>query len=469
MRPEENPKLVSEVKRFRELWIGDDRFRKAVLDDPVAAAASLDMSINPAPLDFLWKGSEPPVHHDSPEARALGRIFKNSNEYLSLCDSDEGAIKPYRTWRARQRARAMFALGHVIGPMALHLPFVVELTRGCSVGCWFCGLSAVPLQGILETDLVSWKAMLEKLHGIFGASGVRGALYSATDPLDHPDYEDHGKVFRQVFGRFPATTTAMALTDLDRTRRLMRVAQENDCLSLRFSVTSRYALDTLYTTFSAEELVDIDLVLVNRESLWGLAQAGRARTAAQQRPGRAEREKDKLKTLAAPEGDTPEHNTICCVTGFQIDSVQRRIELVSMEPCTERWPNGYAVLDTAQYSDVEDFGRALEQLVDRNMGPELPEQLALQWGVTLQAEGKSRVRAAARGHKTDFFSKGRDLEHLIGLAEAFRHGANVDQTAQRVARQFNKRPETVHNDIETMWQEGVLIEPVFAYSEENPE
>ncbi len=455
-------RLFAEVKRFRETWIGDDRFRRAVRADPAAAAAGVGLDIDPLPLAPLWDPSAPPASADSPEGCADRRIHALMQTYLDFCDNDTGAAEPYRAWRARQHARAAFAQGMVTAPISLHLPFAVELTQGCSLGCWFCGLSASPLKAVLPTDLDAWERMLEALYGIFGESAVRGFLYWATDPLDHPDYEAYGEVFRRVLGRFPATTTAAPLVDLARTRALMVRAREGDCPSLRFSVVSRRQLDEIHAAFSAEDLVDIDLAIVNRESVLALAEAGHHRRKAGHWPERVALDRHKL----AMYGDEEifAHRTIACVSGFLIEPVPGRIRLISPEPSSERWPEGYVVFDEAHFGDTEAFALALDRIVRRNMKPDPPEHLALQRGVTVKAKTQTTVEAEGRGHLVTFLSRRRDLNSLPALAEMFRGGARLDDAVRHIADAFGIAPAVIRRDAVDLWQQGVLVEPIFSFS-----
>ena len=454
-------RLAADVKRFFERWIGDASFRAAIGVDPARAAADAGLELDPGPLAFLWRGGKP-LDPGAPEVRAFRRIGARSQAYLDFCADDDGAVSSYRRWRARQQARTAYACGAFITPLQLHLPFTVELTQGCSRGCWFCGVSALPLEAVLPTDLDRWEGMLQALRGIFGASVKRGFLYWATDPLDHPDYEAHAEVFRRVCGRFPATTTAAPLADPARTRRLAAMAFAGDCPpeGMRFSVISRRQLADVHATFSAEELLDISLVLVNHESLLAIAEAGHARERAKRRPELAALERRKL---SRNDGDEMmAHRTIACVTGFLVEPVAGRVRLISPTPCSDRWPDGYAVFDEARYNDVDEFRQALEAMVERNMGSEPPDHLLLQDGVALTSVPGIGVAAEARGHRMTFRAGHRDLSHLPALADAFRDGAGLDDVSRRIAERFRIEPAKARADATALWREGVLVEPLFA-------
>lgn len=452
-------RLRGEVKRFRERWLADDRFRAAVAADPAAATAAAGLALDPEPLRFLWQ-PDVPVDTGTPEGRAYRSLEGVDYAYFDFCAADGGACEPYRAWRARQRARCAFAQGPQMTLFELHLPFAVELTRGCSLGCWFCGLSAASLEAVLPTDLDSWEDMLRALRGVFGDSAVRGFLYWATDPLDHPRYEAYGEVFRRVLGRFPATTTAAPHVDLDRTRRLMEQARAGNCPAMRFSVVTLRRLDEIHAAFSAAELADVTLVPVNRESVLGLANAGGVRSKSERWSERVDLERHKLDAIGIGERDT-----IACVSGFLIEPLVGRVRLISPEPSSDRRPDGYAVIDEAHYTDGSGFAAALDRMVAANMGEEPPARLALQRGVRVAARSRTAVEATGRGHVVTFQSQRRDLAALPALADAFRGGADVEQVVGRISHQFGAAPGRVRGDIATLWRHGVLIETVFDFAD----
>ena len=58
------------------------------------------------------------------------------------------------------------------------------------------------------------------------------------------------------------------------------------------------------------------------------------------RPELAEHERDKLRRAGADPGQVA-HRTIACVSGFLIEPAAGRVRLISPEPCSDRWPDGY--------------------------------------------------------------------------------------------------------------------------------
>ena len=457
-------RLYAHAKRFRERWDGDDRFRAAVPADPAGAARAAGIDYDPRGLTWLWRPGAK-ADESLPEVRAMRRYEARDQAYLAFTDDDTGAGEGYHAWRRRQRARAMFSQGP-IATIGLHLPFVVELTRGCSLGCWFCGLSAGKLEAVLPTDLPAWRRMLRALRAVFGDSARRGFLFWATDPLDHPDYESYAETFEQVLGRFPVTTTAAMFKDVERTRRLIRLSRERRSPSLRFSIVTRQALDRVHRTFSAEELIDVGLVPVNRESVLALAEAGHARERAGRDPRRAAFEREKLRALTPPGGDPAAltHRTIACVSGFLVEPLAGRLRLISPEPCSDRWPDGYAVFDEARFDFDEPgaFAAALDGMAARHLHDRPPARLAAQREVRIElAGGAPGASAAARGHRIDYTAGARSLRHLPALVAAFRGGADAAAAAREVARGFGLRAAQVRADVERLWRDGVLIETVF--------
>ena len=456
-------KLFAQVKRFRERWMADDVFRATARHQPGEACSSFGLEIDhPERLASLWHLRDR-THAATPEGEALKATESQARSYLAFCVPDNGAVDGYVRWRNRQKARCAFAQGYVTAPISLHLPYTVELTNGCSVGCWFCGLSAQRLDGVLPTDIPAWEAMLRALRGVFGESAVRGFLYWATDPLDHPDYEAYGEAFARVLGRFPATTTAAPLVDVERTRRLLEISRAGDCPSMRFSVISKRQLNEIHSAFTAEELADVELVPVNRESILGLAQAGHVREKEGRMRDRIALEKRKLSNDENDEIFA--HRTIACVSGFLIEPVLGRVRLISPEPCSDRWPDGYAVFDEAHYSTPEEFAEGINGIVERSMGDGPPARLALQRGVSVEARAPTHIHAEARGCWVDLRSRQRPLAHIPPLAEAFRGGADLERVVGDIAREFGVAPRLVRNDAAELWRRGVLIETFFSFAD----
>jgi hypothetical protein len=59
--------------------------------------------------------------------------------------------------------------------------------------------------------------------------------------------------------------------------------------------------------------------------------------------------------------------TIACVSGFLINMVRKSVRLISPVPCTDEWPNGYWVIEEANFTDAESFRELLTGMVERHM------------------------------------------------------------------------------------------------------
>ena len=122
---------------------------------------------------------------------------------------------------------------------------------------------------------------------LFGPAAQAGFCSWATDPSDNPDYPRFLEDYYAVTGALPQTTTALPLANLDFTRAVLRLSEHYRGLPNRFSILTLNAFDAVHETFTAEELLHVELVLLNRESLTSKAVAGRAQgAAADDDPGR---------------------------------------------------------------------------------------------------------------------------------------------------------------------------------------
>lgn len=324
---------VPRVKRFLERYAGDPAFRDRVRQ------GRRDLDLDPEELAPLWD----PVRADEPTAsprvlgfRAFARAWvEDEARRRALARPSAPALA---AWRDLQVERLLQQEGPGAAAVA-HLPLAVELTKGCSVGCRFCGVSAGRLEGAAPADaeaLEEWRRILQAVARVLGPAAAQGVLFWATDPLDHPAYEDFARVFAEVLGRRPSVTTALALRDPRRTRRLLQ-----DRVPLRFSVLSLRHLERLHQEFTAEELRDAFLIPQFAGSLLALARAGRARE----------------------DGDPAALRTIACVSGFLLSLPDRAFRLITPVPADDDWPDGYRVVAQGRFADSRDLEDRLQEVV----------------------------------------------------------------------------------------------------------
>lgn len=196
-----------------------------------------------------------------------------------------------------------------------------------------------------EENAALWRDVLAAAHAIIGDAAARATLYCATEPLDNPDYELFLEDFYHEFGRVPQTTTAAALRDIERTRRLLSWGQGTYEHVDRFSVLSKRDFHALIDAFTPEELVFTDLLPQFEEApISNLIKAGRNRSAASGTVG-----------------------TIACVSGFVVNMCERTVRLETPVVASEEHPTGELVYGTETFSDGASFDCVLRGMIEQHM------------------------------------------------------------------------------------------------------
>jgi radical SAM family RiPP maturation amino acid epimerase len=397
--PEHYISAVAQTKRFLERWTMDPSYRDRYLDDPQGAIDDLGLQLTPAQVEplidnaaaraltaLLKEGGAP----DVPESVLWYRAFiqeKVSHRGDSRTDGVP-ADPRLAAWRQRQINRCVSELGAHKADAIVHGPLAVELAKGCTVGCWFCGVAAPkfehtwPYQGNEEF----WRGSLHALREAIGPCARQGFLYWATDPLDNPAYESFLADFHAVLGRCPQTTTAMGQKDIERSRRILRLAASMDSVIDRFSIIALNSLYKVHEGLSPEELLRVELVPQNRESAERApkSNAGRARRFAEKRSGELVGE------------DTG--STIACISGFLLNMVDKTVRLITPCNASPRWPLGYWTLETCTFDSPEGLFAAITGMIERNCRPHLrvDDPVRLRSDVRLEAEG-AEIRVLTLG------------------------------------------------------------------------
>jgi radical SAM family RiPP maturation amino acid epimerase len=229
----------------------------------------------------------------------------------------------------------------VLSEQICHLPFAIELTHGCSVACDYCCFAAPRLNNVMPFNAENeqlYRSILDVLGDYFGPAAKSGFLYWATEPLDNLDYEKYLRTFFEKFEVTPQTTTAAWYRDMPRTRRLLDQSRRDNGAVNRFSINSLEHFHLCMKQFSAQELIDVELVLQNKEATTIQCAAGRGISA----------------NPDAPVG------TSACVSGFLINLVERTVKLIS--PCTDlaRWPLGYAIYQECRFEETDEVAGFIE-------------------------------------------------------------------------------------------------------------
>jgi len=350
------PEVVSELahtKRFLEYWAADAKFRQALPADPVGVAAAAGLQADPLELRPLWD-PQPDQPPPSPKVHRWAAFMREKFQYRdSLRSSGASSHAGFRAWRQRQINRCMGEMGPAKGSSLVHALMAVELCRGCSVGCWFCGISALKFGGAWpysQENRQLWRGVLSSARQLLGPASGRGFCYWATDPLDNPDYEHFCADFAEVLGRYPQTTTAQPMRDPDRFRRVHQASRQHGNEIDRFSVLSLGMLKKIFAEYTAEELLFVELVMQMDGAYTAKAYAGKARS----QPGRWK----KSFGQEAP----PEHlsSTIACVSGLLLRMPEQSFELITPTLADDRYPDGYRVLARHTFASAGEFQTQLE-------------------------------------------------------------------------------------------------------------
>ncbi len=361
---------LAHIKRFLERYSGDEDYRNSInnneLDLKTAAkmcGCEIDLeTLRPVfhpeyiekrqtatkeewPLTHLWNMHMTNMHY------YRGEIITSANS--------QGLTPLFDAWRDRQIVRSNIDLGPGASGI-VHPPIAFEISDGCSVGCWFCGISAKKFKGhfsLKDDGAQYWREMLQGTQRVLGPGMNHGFCYWATEPLDNPEYAEFLEIFYEVTGIMPQTTSAIPLRNIELTRKVLKLWEKSRFTVNRFSILTPRILKQVHEEFTPEELLGVELVLQNVGSESIKSAGGRA---FKYKPEKGEQTKEAKKS-------TMTNSTIACVSGFLVNILRKTIRLVSPTMPSEKWPNGYVVHAEAVYTDTEDYERKLLELIEANM------------------------------------------------------------------------------------------------------
>ncbi len=376
-RTPEQLRMLAHIKRFMERLVGDQEFRDALsehVDAPRPVVERYGIDVDPMAMLPLWRGGYL-KHRFKPEC-AEWPLAVLWNEYMGEMlrhrdllrdEGDMSASHPrFHAWRQRQMRRCNGELGGSAASVT-HPVIAFELSEGCTVGCWFCGLAADRFKGYYdysEDHAALWRGVVGVARDLFGSAASTGFCYWATDPCDNPDYDRFLFDYYDITGALPQTTTAAPLKNEALTRRVLALFDQYRTVTNRFSVLTARQLNQIHAAFSPEELMGVELVMQNKEALTAKADAGRARD--RKAHLRAANKSDQIALLER------DHTTIACVSGFLISMPRGRIQLVTPVPGSARWPLGYRIVAERTFKTISEFQKGLEGIINEHMQPSLP-------------------------------------------------------------------------------------------------
>ncbi|HBW37652.1 radical SAM family RiPP maturation amino acid epimerase [Desulfosporosinus sp. BICA1-9] len=368
----EEKRLIPHIKRFMECAIGDAEFYAAVQANAAGCGSLLQSRgiLGVDPVQLMALVSEIPLLKEIPAAELedkpqalLWRQYTDATGRFRDAWRQRGEKTPsnrFNAWHQRQVNRCQSQLGKETNKAIVHVTIVFELSKGCSMGCPFCGFAAEQLQEVFmytKENVGLWQDILKIAVERLGTTVGSGVCYWATEPSDNPDYLKFVVEFGEVTGIYPQTTTAAPLRNLAWTRELLRFRREHITAADRFSILSTNTLRRVHETFSAEDLALTTLILQNSDSLVRLmARSGRNRKDASNNP--------------PPE--LAQDHTIACLTGYLVNMVERSVQLVSPCPPSNRWPLGYRVHAEGNFSNAA----GLNDFIDETIKKCMPEQVA---------------------------------------------------------------------------------------------
>lgn len=459
-RSPEEVRTLARIKRFLERVMGDDRFRDALkenVEDPRPLAASIGVDVDPRLMRPLWQHGYTHLRFEKADAayplailwdRYIGQMIAH-RDFLKSQACTNGVNPRFDAWRERQILRTSSECG-LSGNAITHPLAAFELSDGCSVGCWFCGISADKFKGnfaYTPDNAALWRGVQETMVELFGEAAKSSFLYWATDPMDNPDYPRFLDDTWRITGYLPQTTTAAPLRDVARTRQVLAMFDDHGSITNRFSILTRTILERVHQEFTPDELMGVELVLQNKEALMIKAPAGKARERAEAMKARGEDPK-----LSLLQGD---HSTIACVSGFLVNMVKGTVQMITPTRPTPRWKNGYKVLGTRFFTSVREYRRAIESLLDAatvELHSDLPVRLRPDLQVVDTERGFAMVTRNVRHECRASFT--RDLKDLLLSGE---------QTYGSIVQRLVERGEdvlVVDQVLEDLFANGLLMEDV---------
>jgi hypothetical protein len=431
---------IPRLKRLFECFAGDVLFRQAALAGDIASTEARLRRINAwfAPADVAFLSGMADVYDMAnieqwilPRVQDVARRFPLLALWLAATEqTEETKERPpahivfsgnpgLTAWRERRAAAVLSELGVAVRDLAAPVA-AIELSDGCSRGCWFCAFAVKRLRKTARytSHGQAFRGLVQDCLELFGPEAASLiTLYHDTEPHDTPGYIDFMEDYRRIAGVTPFTSTVVG-GDTAWVDRLLAFYADTPGTNLRINVLSTDTLHCLHDRYSPQALAHVELAMKIREIGSPLVASGRI---LEHSPDLA-RATQCTDLRALPEGVDPRtvrpsQGSIACLTGFKINLVTGVVELLAPCHAGPRWPNGYRILDRAVCTNPRDFRGVLQRMTDRAM-PALPRP-------DMTMKFRDDLVHRPRPHGFDLISP-RQIHHLEGamLNDA---GGNHDQ------------------------------------------
>lgn len=338
---------ISHIKRCGELILMNDQFKERFTSDSEKALKEVSLDIDPVDARAIFLDNLKTI--DDSSLSTAGRLYRkfcqDSRTYVPQTRSWHSRNQILDNWRQKQIARCNIELGKV-GRKLAHLPLAFELSTGCSVGCWFCGLGSDKLSGVFRytnVNAILWKKCLHCMHMFLGEDVEAPICYYATEPLDNQDLLLFLKDCFYEFKGVPQLTTAVATRDFERSKFILQELRKWQPTLHRFSISSINEFQKIMEMFSPEELIDVILM-----------------------PRFLECTKNKIVGTGKAYGKisrTLPEGTIACVSGFVVNMESKTVRLVTPTCACAKYPNGEIIVGIREFNDADDLEEKVNELL----------------------------------------------------------------------------------------------------------
>ncbi len=461
---------IYRLKRLFEYFEGDAVFREAVKNNNLAAKdieklQRIGIDFKPREITFF---SEIP---------GISRIYnletnKCSSEEMRIAASypllslwldykghlyndnrsngeEEGLPKNFAAWRKRRLAAIKSELG--ITDASLFIPTVaLELSVGCSMGCWFCAFSVNELTKVL--DYRHHKEFFQKI--IEGSLNFLGReqpsatlLYHGTEPYDNPDYLEFVKDYEKISGEKPFTSTSV-VHDERWLKKLIDYYGDEKEGKLRINLLSVKNMLRLFMLYTPEELKNVELFMQMKDSIAEKALSGR--NYKEHQDIRNMQEGQDPRDIKVPQG------SIACIAGFAINLVEHTIQLVSPCYAGKKWPYGYRVFETRFFKNETDFLEVIKGMIEDKM-PQVPpdgQKLAFRDDLIFRPNDNGFTLISPNQiHYFKLHENCRDLGVFIASGEL-----TFSQVYNLLVKGKGANPLIVTNTIQKLYDDGFIDE-----------